>query len=243
MADDRRREIVNRIKKRRQANRQSTRGEEDLYMPSGGVTAYVGEADNGHPLFRKNVILLKVLVAALLFMATAVLFKLPSPKLDGVRATVTAAMEKEMQFAYVSDWYEETFGKPLVFLPADQPKDGSGSGGFHENYAIPAGATVLETYKENGNGIIIEMGDNRQPVAIQKGIVVFAGKKDETGNTVIIQHSDKSESWYGQLESIDVSMYAAVEKGDQLGTVEGKLFFGLKKEEAFIDPGKVLPLE
>ncbi|MHC8522700.1 peptidoglycan DD-metalloendopeptidase family protein [Rossellomorea sp. H39__3] len=46
---------------------------------------------------------------------------------------------------------------------------------------------------------------------------MFAGKKDDLGNTVVIQHADQSESWYGHLEAIDVKQYEKVEKGEPSG--------------------------
>ncbi|MFP3442258.1 M23 family metallopeptidase, partial [Pantoea sp. SIMBA_133] len=70
------------------------------------------------------------------------------------------------------------------------------------------------------------------------------------GQTVVLQHTDGSESWYGMLDSIDVSLYDFVQTKDQLGSVSnsedgksGTFYFAIKKNEAFIDPLQVVPIE
>ena len=43
--------------------------------------------------------------------------------------------------------------------------------------------------------------------AMSEGIVRYVGKRDDTGNTVIIQHADGTETWYGHIlvQKINVS--------------------------------------
>lgn len=240
--NDRRREIEKRIKKRKKMREQR---QFDDVRPGMTNYAYDGSTASGHPLIRKNVILFKILAAGLLFAATAVLFKAPSDKLAGLQNTVSSVMEKEMQFAYVTEWYEDTFGEPLAFLPVqkeEMPLEGEQQAAA---YVTPVSGTVLETYDKNGDGLIIRIDDNKKPIAIQNGLVVYAGLKEGYGNTVIIQHSDKSESWYGNLGTMDVSLYDSVEKGQNIGAVteEGTMFFAIKQGDIFVDPNKVISFE
>ena len=200
--NDRRREIERRIKKRKKMR--ELRQFDDV-RPGKTNYAYDGSAASGHPPVRKNVILFKVLAAGLLFAATAVLFKSPSDKFTGLQETVSSVMEKEMQFAYVSEWYEDTFGEPLAFLPVQKEEAPAGEQPAAQ-YVTPVSGTVLESYDQNGDGLVIKIDDNKKPIAIQTGLVVYAGLKEGYGNTVIIQHSDKSESWYWNLGTIDVTL-------------------------------------
>jgi stage IV sporulation protein FA len=88
--------------------------------------------------------------------------------------------------------------------------------------------------------------------AIKEGVVTSVGVKDGLGKTIVIQHSDKSESWYGNLADIKVSLYDNVKKEQVVGTVsdstgtdktKGKYYFAIKKEDQFINPIQVIRFE
>lgn len=214
------------------------------------VTTYVGGPDDqGHPLFRKELFVFKILLSAFLVLVVAILFRNESPKFDTTRTVVTKTMEKEFQFAYISNWYEKQFGKPLAFLPfknsekEDKTKE-------KLQYAMPASGKILEEFSDNGQRIAIETSKQASVDAMSEGIVSFVGNKDGFGKTVIIQHPDKSESWYGNLAKVDVSPYDFVEKGDIVGKAsdskdgaKGEFYFAIKKGDDFIDPIQVIPFE
>lgn len=208
------------------------------------VTTYDGNNERFHPLFRKDIFLFKVLLAVGLFVGISVVFKYPSDKLQTVRNVVLTSFEKEMQFAFVTDWYEDTFGKPLAFLPSQRETVYDQSEQVSGQYVVPASGILLESFEENGQGIVLKTDDGKSD-AIQDGTILFAGKKEKLGNTVIIQHRDQSQSWYGNLKDLDVKLYASISKGETVGTIssEGKLFFAIKKADAFIDPSKVISFE
>ena len=52
---------------------------------------------------------------------------------------------------------------------------------------------------------------------MNKGLVTFVGTKEGFGNTVIVQHADKSYTWYGNLADFDVSVYQYIDKGVPVG--------------------------
>ena len=79
-----------------------------------------------------------------------------------------------------------------------------------------------------------------------------AGVKEGLGKTVVVQHADKTETWYGNLDEIDVKLYEYVEKRQVVGTVsgstgedksKGKYYFAIKKDDKFIDPIQVIRFE
>ncbi|WP_042350040.1 M23 family metallopeptidase [Bacillus massiliigorillae] len=249
---DRRRAIRNRIRKRKKMqenqNRLSSYERERSY--SSNVTTYDSGDEGNHPLFRKDLFLLKVLVSALLFFSIAALYKYPSEKLQVAKDFVASTFEKEMQFAAVTDWYEDTFGKPIAFLPSDQGKESKNVETVSSQYSEPVNGQIVQNFKENGEGVLLETALNLKVGAIQNGVVTFVGMKENTGNTVVVQHSDGSESWYGELESISVSYMDSVSKGEKLGMVssshdasKGRMFFAFKKKDAFVDPNQVISFE
>jgi stage IV sporulation protein FA len=251
---DRRKEIQNRIAKRRKMTERKSGAawtqlkNEDQYGFE--TNAYEGKfSEKDHPLFRKEYFYFKILGALCLFLFIAVIFKHPSAKLDDVRSFVTDTMEQEFQFASISTWYEDKFGKPIAFLP-DQTKVDNTEDPKSKQYAMPVSGKITDSFDRDGQGIILETGAESMVDAMKEGIVIFAGSKKNLGKTVVIQHNDKSESWYGQLQSIDVKLYQFVNKGNKIGKVttsedgaKGTFYLAIKKDDKFIDPKKVISFE
>jgi stage IV sporulation protein FA len=214
------------------------------------IISYGGgeKEDDIHPLFKKEIFLFKILVSVFMFLVIAILFRNHSTTLDPARNMVKKTMDKEFQFASVTNWYEDKFGKPLALLPfteKKQPVEKTSEPG----YSVPASGRVVENFVKNGQGVMIETGKGTQVKAINEGTVLFAGIKEGLGKTVIIQHSDKTESWYGDLGEIKVNSYEYIQKGKEVGTVstsggedktKGSYYFALKKGDNFIDPIQVI---
>lgn len=202
-----------------------------------------------HPLWNKEIFLFKILMSAILVLVIAIIFKTSSPKLDSVKGFVENTMKTEFQFAAVSAWYEKQFGKPLAILPTKEKKNES-LDLAQDQYVMDASARVLTNFSTDGRGVLIETKYDEAVEAMSGGRVVFAGKKNDLGNTVIIQHSDMTESWYGNLETIDVSQYEEVKTGKKVGTVSnkengrsGEFYFAIKQGKKFIDPIQVIKFE
>jgi stage IV sporulation protein FA len=213
------------------------------------TSSYEGISEKEHPLFKKEYFYFKVLAAVCLFLLIAVMYKHPSAKLDSARAFVSEAMNKEFQFATVSTWYENKFGKPIAFLPGDS-KTNTVKDGTSNQYALPASGRITKSFESSGGGVMIETGPDAKVESMNEGVVIFSGSKADLGKTVVIQHSDKSESWYGHLATVDVKLYEKVQKRKEIGLVtksedgtKGTFYLAIKKGDAFIDPKKVIPFE
>ncbi|MFT8321337.1 MAG: M23 family metallopeptidase [Bacillus sp. (in: firmicutes)] len=204
-----------------------------------------------HPLFRKELFLLKILGAAILFLTVAIISKQQSETFAPAEKVIRQSMNQEFNFAGVSKWYEDQFGKPLAFLPIDKKDQTNQENNQLQHYALSASGKILEDFKDNGQRIAIETGSDTTVQAMNEGTVVFAGEKEGFGNTVILQHSDKSESWYGNLKTIDVKIYSLVKKGDKVGIASGYehndslglFYFAIKKGNDFINPIQVIDFE
>ncbi|MGM9934099.1 MAG: peptidoglycan DD-metalloendopeptidase family protein [Clostridium sp.] len=156
-------------------------------------------------------------------------------------------MKQEFQFASVSTWYEKAFGKPIAFLPS---KSETETADADDGYAMPASGKITQSFEKNGEGIILETSLGSKVEAINEGVVIFAGEKEDIGKTVVIQHANKSESWYGNLEKIDVHLYDMVKKGNEVGQVtvsedssKGSFYLAIKEHDKFVDPNKVISFE
>ena len=217
------------------------------YTSTGG-----SDGDDGHPLFKKEVFFFKILASILLFLVIAILFRNHSATFEPARDMVMKTMDKDFKFATVSNWYESKFGKPLALLPFSEKDQVEKKTVAEKEFSVPAMGKILENFEKNGQGIMIETGKGASVQTINDGIVTFAGVKEELGKTVIIQHSDSTETWYGNLDEIKVNLYEYVEKRKVVGTVsgsagedktKGKYYFAIKKGDDFIDPIQVIRFE
>ncbi|KJE27318.1 peptidase M23 family protein [Geobacillus kaustophilus] len=232
--------------KRRKEPNWEAADEERYGLPVVTYDRYSFESEP-HPLFRKEWFLFQTFIAACLVLVTAILFRHPSASLDPARQFVKRTMETEFQFAAVSAWYEKTFGEPLAFFaPKKEEKVKTAS-----SYAVPASGRILESFEKNREGVTIETENGAKVEAMKEGIVTFAGTKDRLGKTVIIQHADGTETWYGHLGAISVKLYDFVEMGQEVGTAEaseankqkGLFYFAIKQGDEFIDPIQVISFE
>jgi stage IV sporulation protein FA len=226
-------------------------GEEEKYGFN-PLSSDSGKVDDGHPLFKKEVFFFKILVSILLFLSIAVLFRNHSATFEPARDLVMKTMENDFKFATVSKWYEDKFGKPLALLPFTEKKKTGTKTVDQKEYDVPVSGKILENFEKNGQGIMIETDKGASVKAVKEGNVLFAGVKEGLGKTIIIQHSDQTESWYGNLADINVNLYEYVEKAKIVGTVsdspsgdkaKGKYYFAIKKGNDFIDPIQVIRFE
>ncbi len=206
-------------------------------------------SEGGHPLFRKEMFIFKILVSVCLVLVVAILFRNQSSTFDPARDFVKKTMEKDFQFATVSVWYEEKFGEPLAFFQAPNEQNGEGDT-LEQQYALPASGRILEEFDVNGQRIMIETEKDANIPAMDEGFIRFIGEKEGFGKTVIIKHGDNSETWYGNLSNISVSLYEYIEKGKNVGKVtngaeddKGAFYFALKKGDDFVDPIQVIQFE
>ncbi|MFD3449548.1 peptidoglycan DD-metalloendopeptidase family protein [Microbacteriaceae bacterium 4G12] len=240
-------EIRKRIEKRKAEQDKQDYAAAELVSLEEQANSFVFEetTDDVPPLFRKEVLLFKVLCSICLVVGTAILFKNPNPAFVEGRTVVKKVMEQELQFASISRWYEQQFGKPLTLLPAAEKK-----AVVQKDYAVPASGKVLQSFQANGQGVFVQTNVNAQVDAVNEGVAIYVGKKGELGNTIIIQHADGTESWYGHLAALSVGLYAEVKKQQKIGVVAneqdgktGTFYFALKKNEKFIDPIQVISFE
>lgn len=88
-----------------------------------------------------------------------------------------------------------------------------------------------EKYK---GGIKYIIGDNEEIKLKSSGIVTFIGKKEDYGNTIIVQQSDGYYAWYGNIKP-KVKLYDYIESGSVIGTSSKEYYYVLLKDDKIID--------
>ncbi|KGX89011.1 M23 family metallopeptidase [Pontibacillus litoralis] len=186
----------------------------------------------------------KSLLSAILFFAVAIMYQWDMESFEKPRAFVHHAVTEEFPFASVNKWYEESFGEPFAFLPQHIEENVPV---ITEEYALPVSGSIQQSFQENGQGIQIVTEQQQEVRATDEGIVLFAGKKKNTGNTVIIQHADGAKSYYGMLHNIDVTQYEQVPNQQVIGTTQAEagepFFFAIQQGEKYVDPIQVIQVD
>lgn len=224
-------------------------GDEEKYGSSPFPKYNSHNHDELHPLFKKEIFIFKMLISVCLVLIIAILFKNQSAQFDASRNLVEKVMQNEFQFAAISSWYESKFGKPLTLFP-DTHQKSNATQQEEQQYAVPAVGKVFESFEINGKGVMIETKNHTSVDAVKEGKVIYAGIKEDLGKTVIIQHPDSTETWYGNLQSISINLYDFVETGSEIGKVtdkedklKGYFYFAIKQGDKFIDPIQVVSFE
>ncbi len=114
--------------------------------------------------------------------------------------------------------YEKLFGN---FLPKKEEQ-------IKQVFKEEQNNKKIENYLD-GTKITYEGKSN--VAAIQSGIVVYIGNKEDLGNTVIIQGVDDVDIWYSNINNVGLKLYDYIEKDKIIGEVENTLYLNIIKDK------------
>lgn len=130
--------------------------------------------------------------------------------------------EDNIKFTYFKKVYNKYFGDILPeSLNTTEPV-------FSENLSY-------ESITKYEDGCSLKVSNNYLIPALDSGMVVYIGQKDNLNNTVIIQQINGVDVWYGNINTSSVKLYDYVEKGSLVGeTKDDKLYLVFKKDGAIL---------
>ncbi len=197
--------------------------------------------------------LVKMTIACAILLASIAFQRGIVPVKPSLKNTVSQMLWTDFQFTKVQKWYEKkTDGNPLALLsmPFLHLNADSKSGVKSNSFSAPANGQITKSYTKATNGITIRAQSDTAITAVEDGVITFSGKKQDTGNTIIIQHANGTESLYGRVSSITVKPYQQVTKGEKIAEIHpashepyGVFYFAIKKNKHFIDPLQVIPFD
>lgn len=167
----------------------------------------------------------KILVCIMLFLSGLIVVKID--KNNGSKI-YKYLYNNNISFAKINELYDKYLGGVLPFKKNSSVKEVFSETLKYKNINI---------YED---GVSLEVEDNYLVPSLDKGVVVYIGDKDSYGNTVVVQQIDGVYVWYGNMDSIDVSLYDYVKKGELLGEVSKKLYLVFQDGEEFLDYKKYL---
>lgn len=150
---------------------------------------------------------------------------LTTSKSDNVKAKIYENVYKNsINFAEIKGVYTNYIGSVLPFEDIIKEKEV-----FNENLKY----NDISSYD---NGIKLTLDDNYSIPILNDGIVIFIGNKDNLNKTVIIEDENGVDTYYGNLDNINVKLYDYVSKNDLLGTAKGnKLYLLFEKDNKYLD--------
>ena len=83
------------------------------------------------------------------------------------------------------------------------------------------------------DGIKLSIDENYLVPAIEEGMVVFVGEKENYGNVIIVENLDGINFWYGNISNSSVKLYDYVEKGSLIASRE--LYLVFSKEDNYLN--------
>lgn len=169
----------------------------------------------------------KFLITVIIFLIGMIIVKqnptLKSPLKENI-------YEKSFKFTKSKKLYEKYFGNILSLdkvLKEEQPV-------FSEKLSFEKS----EAYKK---GVKLKVADKYMVPALESGIVVFLGEKENYGNTIIIEQVDGIDTYYANINVNNIKLYDYIEKGELLGeTKDNDLYLVFQKNGEYLDYQKYI---
>lgn len=194
---------------------------------------------------------IKIIGSVLLVVVTVFVMQLERTEFAAAQRFISHALEHNMNVQGVMSWYEGQTGNKLEFLPSFLKQNQSPNQVEKSEYIVPVtGATLMSSYNPTQQAIALGTNENQEIEVIQEGWVTFVGERDGFGTTVIINHGQGLESWYGRITNPVVQVNDWVEQGNVIGystryETDGKgiFYFAIRQDAMFIDPMEVIKFE
>jgi stage IV sporulation protein FA len=196
----------------------------------------------------------KLAISVVLFAAAWGLFQLSNPWAEKGKLYVKAALTQSFDFQAAADWYEGRFGNSPSFIPSFRSKGGeeaTSASTTKRTYFTPVHGKIVTSFESMHTGMILQTQSEAPVYALDTGQVIFAGFKDDTGNTIIIRHPGGIESIYGKLSVANVEVNDWIKGGEAIGKASkgsgtvgtGTAYVAIQKDGRAINPTDVITFD
>lgn len=169
----------------------------------------------------------RVLITVIIFLVGMILVKSDSKVKNSILKQV---YDTNFKFTKIKDIYQKYFGNILsIDKLALEDKQV-----FQEKLTYQKAKSYLD-------GVKLQVSDNYMVPALESGIVIFMGEKEEYGNTIVIEQVDGIDVYYSNISSDGIKLYDYVEKGKLLGEAQdNQLCLVFQKDGSFLDYKKYI---
>lgn len=168
-----------------------------------------------------NIMILKILITSIITITLLILSKSSNMLDKNIKKII---FENNINFNKYMNKYVKYFSE---FIPFEN--------------LFKSEMTFDEKLKYNSknkylDGVKLEVENNYLVPALESGLVVYIGEKENYGNVVIVQQINGVDIWYGNLNKIAVDLYDYIEKGSLIGdTTNNSLYIVLEKEGKYLN--------
>ncbi len=133
-------------------------------------------------------------------------------------------LSKNISFGFLGKLYNKYFGEILPESNTDSVVKV-----FNEKLSFQK----IEKYLD---GVNLTVDKNYLVPAINSGVVVFIGDKDNIGKVIVIEQVDKATITYGNILNTSLKLYDYVEKGSFIGEVnDTNLYLSVLKDNEYLN--------
>ena len=133
-------------------------------------------------------------------------------------------LDKNISFGFLGKIYNKYFGNVL-------PENSNDSVVKVFNEKI-----VYSKIENKLDGALLTVDKNYLVPAINSGVVVFIGEKDDLGKVIIVEQVDKTIVTYGNILNTSLKLYDYIEKGSFIGEIaDTNLYLSFLKDNEYLD--------
>lgn len=163
-----------------------------------------------------KIIFLKVLLTTIIFLVGMILIKQnPSNKV----LITKNIFEKTIKFSKTREIYQKYFGDIFTIDKITYSE-------------VPVWNETISYNKKNKylDGVELQVENKYMVPALESGIIIFIGEKENYGETIIIEQTNGIDVFYSNITKNNFKLYDYVEKGTYLGeTKDDKLYLIFQK--------------
>ncbi|MDO5393055.1 MAG: M23 family metallopeptidase [Mycoplasmatota bacterium] len=155
--------------------------------------------------------LTRVLLTILIFLIGMILIKQNPKNKVFIEKNI---YENSLKFTQAKELYKKYFGD-IISLDKLLYDD------------VPVFNEKIE-YKEKHaykDGVALTVADKYMVPALESGIVIFIGEKEDYGQTIILEQTNGVDVFYSNIETSNIKLYDYIEKGDYLGEAKSKKLY------------------
>jgi stage IV sporulation protein FA len=197
---------------------------------------------------------LKFIIASVLFLFVWGMFHIDMPWAKQGQQVVRNALTQEIAYQTVSAWYGRNFSGSPSFIPSFRTPSGQDSTKVNapglKSFFTPVLGKIITPYSSIHPAITLQTQANAVIRAIETGRIIFAGLREETGYTIVIQHTGGFQSTYGMLQPTQWVKNDWITIGEVVGKAttpqgqtKGNIVLALMKDAEYMNPTDVISFE
>ncbi|GIP39203.1 hypothetical protein J31TS4_24830 [Paenibacillus sp. J31TS4] len=200
----------------------------------------------------KKLLPIRLLLSLALFLSAAAVLRYDLPGAERARLWVQTALTKEMGFDTAAAWYERRFGSIPSFLPAfrqnnREAKEAAAKSAIR--FAAPVSGKLASVYTKEKPYVVLETAPHASVRSVETGRISFAGTREETGYTIVVQHAGGLQSTYGYLTPGSWEASDWLNAGAVIGTPASaagaapRLYFSVSRDGQPLNPQDVVAFD